>query len=267
MKKLGVALFLSLLFHLSQLGLISVWPVRSTSQFETDAPIEFEVVETDEKPEQKEKPIVKTVKNKDQAAINDPADFFSEETNRTTAQTRAREYGRFQSGTGTEQPRQQQNQNNDLKPVHPAFDTSGNQFRQQLNMPSQSEYRLPSDIQMGSATNLNTDAHIYGSFYNRVTDLFYIRWTQKLNSTWERLSLDTKRNLSGRTWSTEVEILLDSSGKYQRGLVMKKSGFPPFDNAAIFGFQDAGFFPNPPRAKVESDGLIRLRYRISVHVR
>ncbi len=264
MKRLGIALFLSLLFHLAQVGLVSVWPIDLSYQNETDLPIEFEVVETPVN-EKNEKPIVKTVQNKQQAAINEPADFFSEETNRTTTQTRARDFGQFQSGHATNSNRLQQN--SDANAVHPAFDPDGNQFRQQLNMPSQSEYRLPNDIQMGSATNLNTDAHIYGSFYNRVTDLFYIRWVQKLDSIWQRLSMETKLKLSGRVWSTEVEIWLDSSGKYQRGLVMKKSGFPPFDNAAIFAFQDAGFFPNPPRAKVESDGFIRLKYRINIHIR
>lgn len=252
MKKLSLALLLSLLFHLSQYGLVSYWPIALPFQNETEE-TEVEIIERPAPQQEREKPIVKTIKDRQQKNINDPADFFAEETNRTQKQTRAQEYGQF---------RQSENR----KP-HPAFDTAGDQFNQQPHLPSRSEYQLPNDIQFGSATNLNTDAHIYASFYNRVVDLFYIRWSQKLESIWSRLSDDGRRSLAGRTWSTDVEIWLDPSGKYEKGLIMKKSGFAPFDAAAIFGFSDAGFFPNPPKAKVEADGHIRLRYRINIQIR
>lgn len=253
MKKISLALFLSLLFHLSQYGLVLYWPAAKTPQNDP-APIDFEVIENKSEQKVKEKPIIKSIKSPNQANVNTPADFFAEETNRTLTQTRAQEYGQFRN-------------NENKKQQQPSLDPKGDQFTQQLNMPSRSEYQLPNDIQYGNATNLNTDAHIYASFYNRVTDLFYIRWAQKLDSIWERLSLETKRSLSGRTWSTDVDIWLDPEGKYQKGLIMKKSGFSPFDSAAIFGFQDAGFFPNPPKAKVESDGHIHLRYRIFIQIR
>ncbi len=253
MKKISLALLLSLLFHLSQYGLVSYWPVSLPSRNDTNEPTEFEVIENAAPIKEKEKPIIKSIKDPNQKNINDPADFFAEQTNRTQKQTRAQEYGQFRTSQN--------------KKPQPALESNGDQFRQQLNMPSRSEYQLPNDIQLGSATNLNTDAHIYASFYNRVTDLFYIRWTQKLDSIWSRLSEETKRSLAGRVWSTEVDIWLDPTGRYQKGLLMKKSGFPLFDSAAIFGFQDANFFPNPPKAKVEPDGHIHLRYRINIQIR
>jgi hypothetical protein len=257
MKRITIALTLSLLFHLSQYGLVTFFPDPSMSQTETEKPVEIEVIDntpTQKTPDQKQ--IVKTIKDPNKHLdMNTPAQFLAEETNRTKEQTRAQEAGRFRN---SQQQQKQQQQERD------PYGTE--QFTQQLNMPSRSEYQLPSDIKSGSAVNLNTDAYMYASFYNRVTDLFYIRWSQKLNSIWDRLSDDTKKSLAGQNWSTEVDVFLDASGTYVKTIIMKKAGFTPFDTAAIFGFQDARFFPNPPKDKIEKDGYIHLRYRINVRV-
>jgi hypothetical protein len=226
------------------------------SRTETQKPVEIEIVENPAQSKIKEvKQIVKTIKDPSKTLdMNTPAKFLAEETNRTKAQTRAQENGQFRS---SEQDKKK-NPNN--------FDPNGDQFSQQLNMPSRSEYQLPNDIKSGAAVNLNTDAYMYASFYNRVTDLFYIRWSQKLNYLWDRFSDDTKRSLAGQAWSTDVDVFLDAHGKYIKTVINKKSGFTPFDTAAVFGFQDARFFPNPPKDKIEKDGYIHLRYRIVVRV-
>lgn len=259
MKRITIALILSLLFHLSQYGLVTFFPAKTSSQIEAEKPVEFEVIENapKQKEVQKTKQIVKTIEEQDKSLdMNTPASFLAEKANRTKVQTKAQEYGQFRQGQ--QQKQQQQQKNPD------PYGTE--QFTQQLNMPSRSEYQLPNEIKSGSAVNLNTDAYMYASFYNRVTDLFYIRWSQKLNSMWDRFSDETKRNLAGQNWSTEVDVLLDKDGKYIRTIINKKAGFTPFDTAAVFGFQDAQFFPNPPADKVEKDGYIHLRYRINVRV-
>jgi hypothetical protein len=255
MKRLVLALIISLLIHLSQYGLVTYWPAPKMPQNETTETTEFEVIENPAAPAERTKPIVKSIVDKNQIDMNKPADFLAEDTNRTRLQTRAQESGQFRNSEAPKQPKQ------------PSFDANSDPFRPQMAQTSRSEYLLPNDIQVGSAVNLNTDADIYASFYNRVTDLFYIRWSQKLEAIWMRLSDETKRGLSGRSWTTDVEIILDARGQDQKGIVMKKSGFSSFDSAAIFGFKDAAFFPNPPKAKVDPDGRIRLRYRINIQVR
>lgn len=251
MKRLTLALIISLLIHLSQYGLVTYWPAPTAPHIETNEPTEFEVIENLTPPLEEPKSIVKSIVDKNQIDMNKPADFLAEDTNRTRQQTRAQESGQFRENNKSSQS------------LGPGEDP----FSPQMAQTSRSEYQLPNDIQVGSAVNLNTDADIYASFYNRVTDLFYIRWSQKLESIWSRLSDETKRGLSGRNWTTDVEIILDAKGQYLQGIIMKKSNFSPFDSAAIFGFKDAGFFPNPPKAKVDPDGRIRLRYRINIQVR
>lgn len=258
MNKFYLALILSLLFHLSQYELLNFWSDRintnKKSQVDTT---EIEIVEKqpESPPEpQQTKNIVKTATETKPQLINKPAEFLSDKTNRVKQQTRAQESGQFR--------------NSESQKTKPENTTpKGDFFTQNANLPSRSEYQLPNDIQTGSATNLNTDADIYASFYNRVTDLFYIRWVQRLDQIWDQTPYETKRRLSGRSWITDVEILLKSDGQYHKGLVLKKSGYSPFDDAALFGFYNAQFFPNPPKAKVDPDGFIRLRYRINIVIR
>ncbi len=258
MKRISIAILLSLLFHLSQYGLVTYFPGPALSQVETNKPVEIEIVDqsTAQQKPKEIKQIVKTTQDPVKTLdMNTPAKFLAEKTNRTKVQTKAQEAGQF---------RNSQSQKNIRRPNPDPDGTE--KFTQQLNMPSRSEYQLPNDIKSGSAVNLNTDAYMYASFYNRVTDLFYIRWSQKLNYLWDRFSDETKRNLAGQNWSTDVDVYLSANGKYIKTIILKKSGFPPFDGAAIFGFQDAGFFPNPPKDKIEKDGYIHLRYRINVRV-
>jgi TonB family protein len=79
--------------------------------------------------------------------------------------------------------------------------------------------------------------------------------------------MDYKKTvLSGRVWSTELEIWLNSEGEFHSAYVKKSSGYQPFDEAAVYAFKNARLFPNPPKAKVESDGFVRLRYRFNINV-
>lgn len=126
---------------------------------------------------------------------------------------------------------------------------------------------LPNDIDESNATNLNTDANTYYSFYNRVEELFYVRWVERVRYYWDRIGQDYKKNvLAGKIWPTTLEIWLTSNGEFHSAYIKQPSGYKPFDEAAVFAFKDARFFPNPPRAKVEPDGFVRLRYRFNVHV-
>jgi TonB family protein len=126
---------------------------------------------------------------------------------------------------------------------------------------------LPSDIAQSDATNLNTDANTYYSFYSRVEELFYVRWVERTNYYWERIPFEYKKStLAGKVWSTSLEVWLKSNGEYHSAYVRQSSGYKEFDEAAVFAFKDAKMFPNPPKAKVENDGFVRLRYRFNVHV-
>lgn len=206
--------------------------------------------------------------------INDPsirARFESEKTQRVEKETKSNVLGPSMNSAQTPPPSPPQ-----PEPVTKNVEDSElPEFARpripsapsQVNQPSAISSLLPGDIQNSNATNLNTDANIHYSFYSRVEDLFYVRWVERVRYHWDRLDPDFKRrNLSGKTWSTQIEVWLTSTGEYHSSYIRQSSGYKPFDDATVQAFQSAKFFPNPPRAKVESDGFVRLRYRFNVYV-
>ena len=282
MVRLTVVLAISLILHLILYEGILNAPDIPRPQTTT-----VELVEKPEpkQPHQKEKnferAVVKNTTKEEPKELKDPAQFIAEKNQRVQKQTRATHYGVFQNASpATQAAKKLAQQDAPEKPQQraqksPANDGDTPEFERAIQdhmaveqvMASSVPYELPSDIAAGTATNLNADAHIYASFYNRILDLFYVRWAEKLDYIWDRLSLDQKKQLAGQVWVTDVEIWLDATGLYEKGFIMKNSGFKPFDDAGIGAFKDAKFFPNPPKAKVEPDGHVRLRYRIAVHVR
>lgn len=282
MKQLGFFVAVSILFHFlvstSALYFAEIWGAQQKASEVT----QIEILEPDELQEklnetrQLIKQLKTTVKEIQDSKIR--ARFESERTQRVERETQARELGLTQNSapnlaTGSAiknsgasaQQQIETNNNGDLpefaraqQPNAPTLPVAPNSAISSL---------LPSDISQSNATNLNTDANIYYSFYNRVQDLFYVRWVERVNLHWNRTAYDYKKNvLAGKSWSTQVEIWLRENGEFHSAYFLKKSGHQPFDEAAVFAFKDARFFPNPPRAKVEPDGFVRLRYRFNVMV-
>lgn len=225
------------------------------------------------------KPMIKQLKPINPLTNDDrQARFDSERTQRVAKETQARNTGltqNSQKSNGTQNDQQEM----PTPPKRPASDpneTGGDlpEFtRMQYSNPNRTSpeaalsQTLPNDIEFSSATNLNTDANTYYSFYSRVEELFYVRWGERLESHWNRLPYEFKKlNLAGRDWSTTLEVLLTSTGEFHSAKIFQASGYPPFDQAAVNAFKDAKFFPNPPREKVEPDGFVRLHYRLSVRV-
>jgi len=274
MLRLASLIAISLFIHF--LMYEGVWLLPSTPRLSTS---ETEIEIIDEKtPEQREKefdkPVVKNSNAPEPKDMSDPAQFMAEKNQRFDKQTRATKLGAFEN----RQPSQGGSKNtapNQATQKTPASHDDGDvpefarEMQQQMARVQESTvpYELPREIQSGSATNLNADAHIYASFYNRILNLFYVRWSERLNALFARMPTDVYKTLAGKSWITEVEIWLNADGLYQEGLIMTSSGFKPFDEAGIYAFRSAKFFPNPPRAKVQADGgRVRLRYRIRVNV-
>lgn len=221
---------------------------------------------------------LKTTVRKIQAP-NIKARFESEETQRVAKETKARNLGATKNSDAQhaflpqEQPVQVPTPPQQTTPKEkgdlPEFARVRPMASPQMPVAAESAVSsmLPNDVENSNATNLNTDANVYYSFYNRVQELFYVRWVERVNYYWDRISPDYKRKvLVGHTWSTQVEIWLKASGEFHSAYIIKSSGYQPFDEAAVFAFKDAKFFPNPPKAKVESDGFVRLRYRFNILV-
>jgi TonB family protein len=271
MKRFYVALGLSLIFHLLQYVVVNKATLL-TSKLDRDLTdieiIETPLTENTPKSRLQEKKIINLPKQLPTIESDKPANFFAENDHRVEKETAVRKYGinNNQNRNAGTTNTVEKNVKLDTTDSEPEFARA---IRQSSGSPQESaiQHELPREIESGTTTNLNTDSNIYATFYNRVEDLFYFRWVQRIDAIFSRLSLETKQNLAGQVWKTDIEVWLTSKGEYHKSFVMKPSGFQNFDNAVVFAFENARFFPNPPKGKIDSDGFVRLRYRFNLHVR
>ncbi len=279
MERLTIFIAISLGLHiLLKSGLLSLADhyLENSHRTVTEVELVEDVASTQRTP--LEKALIKQVKPTQQVKNEDSqARFDSELTQRVEKETQARMTGltrnsqRAEGSTGENKNRPELA--HEQKPSESGGDLPeftrmnyGNPIRKTTPESTISQI-LPNDIAFSNATNLNTDANTYYSFYSRVEELFYVRWGERLDFHWNHLSFDFKKTqLSGRSWSTTLEVLLTSTGEYHSSKIFQSSGYPPFDEAAVFAFKDARFFPNPPKAKIDSDGFVRLHYRLAVRV-
>lgn len=285
MKQLGFFIALSLLLHFLLTTSTLYFAQRILMEDLRNKPVELEVIKSDSSLQERinetrqlVKQLKTTVEQLKDSKIR--ARFESEKTQRVEKETRATKLGESQNQNSV-QPKMQimppskvpAELANRLKLAK--NDGELPEFARMKSSPSRvavSEqsaiaHALPNDIQGSNSTNLNTDANTYYSFYSRVEELFYVRWVERANFYWDRISHDYKKSvLSGKVWTTDLEVWLTANGEFHSAYVKRSSGYQPFDEAAIFAFKNARLFPNPPKAKVEADGFVRLRYRFNINV-
>lgn len=124
---------------------------------------------------------------------------------------------------------------------------------------------LPTTVKVGSFTALNTDRYLFYTFYARIEELVRYRWETRVQRAIDSLDPRTAAMAGNRNWNTQVEFLLDRRGFLQKALIMKESGIPGFDAAAVNAFKEARVFPNPPQEMVEDDGYIHLKFTFTVN--
>ena len=271
MRSLTVFIIISLLIHLSSYEGLNAWVSSWVKQNQKPPVTEIELIDqpvTKKSSPTKDRPIVHQLEPDRPVENKKIARFESEKKQRVQLETKARDFGltKNKSATSTKALSKTDKAPASELGIEPEF---VRQVRSATTPSATSKVSidLPNDIHLSDTTNLNTDANIYYSFYNRVEELYRVRWEERLNYYWFRLSDEFKKNhLAGRVWSTTFEIVLKGSGEYYSASILQSSGYPPFDEAAIFAFKDARYFPNVPKAKVEPDGFVRLRYRFSVHI-
>lgn len=125
--------------------------------------------------------------------------------------------------------------------------------------------RLPDDVKVGDFTALNTDRHLYYSFYSRMEEMVRGRWTNYVRTVVYGLENGTETLKSRPTWTTRLEIILDKDGTFERAIMHQSSGSRGLDSAPVQAFRDAQQFPHPPEEMInKDDGKIHLDYAFTV---
>ncbi len=134
-----------------------------------------------------------------------------------------------------------------------------------LALLSQTTDFLPG-VQLGSHTLLNTKELTYYSYYSRIKNQLYVRWTryllQKKPQLFSRVSQYKKQ-----LFSTHLYVLLSSTGELQDLRVTKSSGEEDIDSLAIHAFMASTPFPNPPKGLIAKDGHIHIQQSFHLYIR
>jgi TonB family protein len=126
--------------------------------------------------------------------------------------------------------------------------------------------QLPDDVKFGDFTALNTDRHLYYSFYSRIEQMIRPRWVNYARAVVYNLENGTEVVRGRATWTTKLEVILDNKGTFQKALLHEGSGVRSLDSAPVQAFRDAQQFPNPPQEMVKGDGTIHIYYAFSVNI-
>jgi len=125
---------------------------------------------------------------------------------------------------------------------------------------------LPEDIKFGDFTALNTDRHLYYSFYSRIEEMVRGRWVTYARAVVYGIENGSEKIQGRATWTTQLEIILDKDGTFSRAILHSSSGSKSLDSAPVQAFRDAQQFPHPPPEMVKEDGTIHIYYAFSVNM-
>jgi outer membrane biosynthesis protein TonB len=123
------------------------------------------------------------------------------------------------------------------------------------------------DVREGGFTALNSDQFVHYTFYARVNEQIRNRWVMNIRDFLDRASGAEINRLARKTQLSEVEIVLDSTGKFVKAIFFNRAENPVLDQSAVRAFQLASPLNNPPSEMIEADGYIRLRYGFYVQFR
>lgn len=78
---------------------------------------------------------------------------------------------------------------------------------------------MPDDVKFGDFTALNTDRHLYYTFYARIEEGIRPRWESYVRSLIYGYETGARKLSGGETWRTKLEIILDREGNFIRALL------------------------------------------------
>jgi TonB family protein len=270
------ALYLSLIIH----AILYIGITQFPAQFiEKPMPkistTEVEVIDKPFKDDKTKKQFVREAQAPDKMTFEDDTEarFLSKERQRVILESRARDTGITHNADPNkpnlakmEQQTQPKPQKRDLSGYEPAPIRLPRPNEVMPEGPSTVGETLPTDVAIGNFTALNTDRFQFYTFFARIEELVRFRWESQIKNA--LTAYDDKyvqTNISRKNWITHVEFLISPDGHLKESRIMKMSGIKGFDAAAVWAFQDARYFPNPPQELVEGDGYIHLKYAFNVY--
>jgi outer membrane biosynthesis protein TonB len=108
------------------------------------------------------------------------------------------------------------------------------------------------DERLGDRVAVNTKEYLYAGYLERIRRLVNFYWEQNLDN------LPHSVVMAKSSYSTSVEVVLDSAGGVELVEITTESGIRELDDCVVRAFHLAGPFPNPPEGLIEKDGRVYL---------
>ncbi len=115
------------------------------------------------------------------------------------------------------------------------------------------------NTELGAAVTNHDNLKFHG-FFDRVRTKFFPLWAENI----DKLLRDNQ--LKKRKYISYLEIILSPSGHILTYNIIDSSGKKVADLAGANAFMDARHFPHPPKALIESDDFIHLKYKLILNL-
>ena len=123
---------------------------------------------------------------------------------------------------------------------------------------------VPSFIEEGNETLLNTKEFVYYSFFMRVKDQLRCHWNPRVRKSVNFIYVRDKKIASETERTTSLRVTLDKYGYLEKIELLKTSGYREIDTAAIQAFRAAAPFLNPPQGILDKDKRIRIMWNFTL---
>jgi TonB family protein len=255
---------LSLILHILLICIIIYSPAPPK------APQPVEILYTPKDPPQQEKQFVRDTQTPDDFKDDSLSKLASLKKRRVKKQTQAEKSGLTQNRAqnkrqASSEKQKSKGQNTPTKSViaprfAPTFSDDSEKAKQFPKGLSTNSQWL-NQVAVGDFTALNTDRHLFYTFYSRVEEQIANYWYPHIR---DAISQFHPRELKSRKWETQLEIIVDGKGRYRDVVLYKASGSSYLDQIALDSAKNGAPFPNPPEEKIDNDGLVRLKFSFVV---
>ena len=123
---------------------------------------------------------------------------------------------------------------------------------------------VPSFVEEGNQTLLNTREFVYYSFFVRIKDQLRCHWNPLIRKSVNVIYMRDKKMASQSEKTTSLRVTLDKYGYLEKIELLKTSGYKEIDTAAIQAFRSAAPFLNPPQGILDKDKRIRIMWSFTL---
>ncbi len=115
-----------------------------------------------------------------------------------------------------------------------------------------------SGVQESDHTALNSREFVFFGYFQRIRQRLEVAWVPMIKARVENFYRSGRHFSAGYDHQTKVIVILNDQGAITRVRILESSGILDLDDSAVEAFNQAGPFPNPPKALLGSSKEIEV---------